>query len=281
MCSVALSVVTYNANIRLLAETLDLCKSLGFTVYLFDNGSKNYSQLIRTTKSYSNVIILTTKKNMGIAYALNEIFKLGIKKYDWIITLDQDSKITKDFLCDYLKYLKKFNKQTDVALLCPRIVDRSVNKVIFGSSLEFEKINDAENVITSGSCIKASCWEKIGGFYNDLFIDFVDTDFQERLLLSNYKIIRCNKIVLSHKIGNAWDFRIGPFVIRCSNHSSFRRYFMVRNRLYFYKKYKITLEFYKAWIRLAFGTLKICLFEKEKIAKTKAFFKGWKDYRNL
>ena len=102
MCSVALSVVTYNANIRLLAETLDLCKSLGFTVYLFDNGSKNYSQLIRTTKSYSNVIILTTKKNMGIAYALNEIFKLGIKKYDWIITLDQDSKITKDFLCDYL-----------------------------------------------------------------------------------------------------------------------------------------------------------------------------------
>ena len=56
---------------------------------------------------------------------------------------------------------------------------------------------------------------------------------------------------------------------------------MVRNRLYFYRKYYGNSMYYKALIKLSLGTIKIILFEDEKKGKVKAFFKGWKDYKKI
>ena len=279
---VSIAIVTYNANLSLLKQNIIKYLKFNLNVYIFDNGSSNYFQLMELGQSYSNVTIISKMKNLGIAYALNSLFKLGEENGDkWILTFDQDSKIENTSLHTYLKYIKEFDDCYKIAMLCPQIIDVNVNKVVFGGKGEYEEINSAEDSITSGSCIRVSSWRKVGGFYNKLFIDFVDTDFQEKLLLRNYKIIRLNKVRLFHSIGRAKDIKFLGFTIHCSNHNSFRRYYMVRNRLYFYRKYYGNSMYYKALIKLSLGTIKIILFEDEKKGKVKAFFKGWKDYKKI
>lgn len=280
--SVLVSIVTYNPDINVIKDTVQKCMQNNITVYIFDNNSNNYGKLKEITYMYNNVVVDTKNKNMGIAYALNAIFSFGKKElYDWVITLDQDSKITDEFLMKYSVSINKFENNNEVAIICPKIIDENVNKIIFGGEDEYEELKDPEDLITSGSCIKVLAWDKVGGFYNELFIDFVDTDFQQKILLNSYKIIRCNRITLFHKVGNAKDIKIGKWIIHCSNHNSFRRYYMVRNRLYFYRKYYGIFAYYKSLIRLIMGTFKIILFEDEKIAKIRAFLKGMKDYKEL
>lgn len=274
------SIVTYNPNIANIIKIIEVCKNNNLKICIFDNGSENFNKLSKVVEKYTGVYLITKRKNIGIASALNYIFSFGEnKKYVWIITLDQDSKVENLNFKKFISYLKIIDSKT--AIICPKIIDDNTNEVIFGDCKELEQLKDAQDLITSGSCIKITAWKNVHGFYDKLFIDFVDTDFQEKLLLNNYKIFRCNQIVLHHKIGNAKNFKLGSIVIRCSNHSSFRRYYMVRNRLYYYRKYYGYYSYIKALIRLIFGTLKICFFEEEKIKKVKAFFKGWRDYKEL
>lgn len=69
--------------------------------------------------------------------------------------------------------------------------------------------------------------------------------------------------------------------VLCSNHSAFRRYFQVRNRLAFKMKYYGKIAFLKEYMRLSLGDLKILIFENDKRAKLKASRKGYKDYKLL
>lgn len=279
---IAISIVTYNPDINTIRNTVKLCNHFGLHVYVFDNASNNFSKLEEMISKFSNVHLTKEKENKGIAYALNSNFSLAkADGYCWLITLDQDSIISEEFLNKYLTVIEKMNNEPCITIICPKIIDKNINEVIFGGDGKYEEITDAEKLITSGSCIRVSGWQKVGGFYNKLFIDFVDTDFQEKILLANLRIIRCNEIILLHSVGKACNIKIGPWVIHCSNHNGFRRYYMVRNRLYFYRKYRSYCEYCKTYCRLLMGTIKICIFETEKLDKVKAFFKGWKDYKKL
>ena len=170
---VSIAIVTYNANLSLLKQNIIKYLKFNLNVYIFDNGSSNYFQLMELGQSYSNVTIISKMKNLGIAYALNSLFKLGEENGDkWILTFDQDSKIENTSLHTYLKYIKEFDDCYKIAMLCPQIIDVNVNKVVFGGKGEYEEINSAEDSITSGSCIRVSSWRKVGGFYNKLFIDY-------------------------------------------------------------------------------------------------------------
>lgn len=282
MNKIGISIVTYNPNLEKLNNALNVYKKLNLSVNIYDNGSKNYTQLKKMSIKFSNIYIITENKNLGIAYALNKNFALSKKHgLKWVITFDQDSVITEEFLKKYLVDISKLSTDSQIAIICTKVLDKNTGKIIFGKGTHYERIKDPQNIITSGSCIRVSSWENIDKFNDELFIDFVDTDFQERILLNGFKIVRCNNIVLVHEIGKTTDKKIGPFIIHCSNHNSFRRYYMVRNRLFFYRKYYGYFPYIGALIRLSLGTLKIVLFEKEKKLKVYAFLKGWRDYRKL
>lgn len=50
--------------------------------------------------------------------------------------------------------------------------------------------------ITSASCTNLAVWKEVGGFDERLFIDLVDNEFCKRLIVSGYKILRLNNLVL-------------------------------------------------------------------------------------
>ena len=64
-------------------------------LYVNDNSDDNIKRLNNTDK----IEYVKLNKNMGIAYALNVGAKRAVKdKFKYLLTLDQDSKITKKIL---------------------------------------------------------------------------------------------------------------------------------------------------------------------------------------
>ena len=60
--------------------------------------------------------------------------------------------------------------------LCPQCVDRN-----FKSELNNEDVIEVDKCITSASLVPVSAWNDVGGFNEELFIDFVDHDFCAKL----------------------------------------------------------------------------------------------------
>ena len=124
-------------------------------------------------------------------------------------------------------------------------------------------------------------FDSVGKFNEKYFIDYVDTEFQERVIRKGYRIFRVERALLYHEVGHLEKHRFLFWNVLCSNHSAFRRYFQVRNRLAFKMKYYGKIAFLKEYMRLSLGDLKILIFENDKRAKLKASRKGYKDYKLL
>ena len=266
-------IVLYNPDIDRLRKNIESIKNQVFCVLLLDNNSGNIDII---EKEFSYCTIIKNSKNMGIANALNQLFDRAKRAgAEWLVTLDQDSIASSNLINNYEKHIEK-----NTGMLCPRIVDINMPYNTFDGT-EVEYITNADEVITSGSMISVECWETVGKYDERLFIDYVDTEFQERVLRANKEIIRVCNSVLRHEVGKMDLHRIGPFRILCSNHSAFRRYYMVRNRLYYRRKYFGLLAYIKESVRLLLGDIKIMLYEDDAINKIKASIRGRKDDKHL
>ncbi|SHL00799.1 rhamnosyltransferase [Selenomonas ruminantium] len=257
-----------NRNIAILLEQVD-------SVLLVNNASINFSE--KCLLIDDRIKIIDNEENKGIAYALNQMLDYALNNsYFWLVTLDQDSIPPINMISVYKKHIEAH----DVGIICPRIFDVN-QKIDLGGACDGIWIKNPEDVITSGSCICIDKAIKIGGFDEKLFIDFVDTDFQKRMLDAGGMIYRCNNVVLMHEIGRITTHSLLGFKIVCTNHNYIRRYYQVRNRLYYKQKYYGGQALWIEMIRLILGTIKIVCFEKEKIKKILSTIKGFVDYKKL
>jgi rhamnosyltransferase len=131
-------------------------------------------------------------------------------------------------------------------------------------------------MVNSGNFIKLSAFEKAGGFCEKLFIDYVDIEFYYRVLKAGLKNYEARNVFIIHEFGKSQK-KLGFHI---TNQPPFRRYYIARNGLYFFKEFLFIYP-YRAF-RLAFGATaggaaKILLFEKDKIKKYKYILLGIKD----
>lgn len=251
-------------NISVYKETVD-------KVYVIDNSDDD----IQRVKSDNLVEYIKFGKNKGIAAALNEASKRAIReKYKWLLTLDQDSKITSKNIEDMKKFINS-TKEKNIGLVAPY---QDIGLEITKSDKDYQDIIE---VMTSGSIINLKAYKKIGGFKDWLFIDCVDTDYCMNLHKNNYKVIRLNKVIMKHNLGNLKLHKFFGKTYDCFNHNPERRYYIVRNNLYINKMYHdIYPEYCEHLIRAQKGQLKrIMVFEKNKLKKIKMMYRGYKDYK--
>ena len=242
-------------------------------LYIFDNsdGIDNSNLLPNNNK----IIYITEKENMGIAYSMNVCAKRAIKEgYDYLLTMDQDSKMTSDIVNRMVDFLKK-TKEDRIGLISPYQDIDSAEKLY---DLEYE---DQIEVMTSGNIIDLKVYEEIGGFKDWLFIDCVDTDYCMNLHRHGYKVLRLNKIVMKHNLGNLEVHHLFNKEYPCYNHNPIRRYYIVRNNLYINEIYHdLFPEYCDHLIRTQKGQVKrILAFEKNKIKKLKMMYRGYKDFK--
>ena len=191
-------VIFYPKLVRLRTNVEKLQEENAKIIFFVNGCDTECDEYIRTVK---DAIILTQKKNVGVATALNAIFKSAEElKEKWVLTFDQDSIITDGFLLQMKAKAK--NADERIACICPKVVDK---RRIFPANKVMSYRGDEEYVqmcVTSGSYTRISAWSHVGKFDDYLFIDLVDNDFCKRLINSDWKILRLNTVELNQEFGN-------------------------------------------------------------------------------
>lgn len=264
-------ITLYEPNIRRLLENIEAILPQVDKLICVDNGSKNINEVKdRILCRYPQVEIVENKENLGIAKALNQMFEYAeTKGFQWVLTLDQDSVCPDNLMQEYKKYMHL----DGVGILSPKTVDRN-----------FEKNTQTENAfdyvdkcITSASLTKVDTWKQVGGFWEYLFIDFVDHDFCAKCIEHGIQIIRVNSVILLHELGNGEHHNFLGRQVTALNHSPFRKYYMVRNWLIYMKIHREVIDYKKERNSYCFFYLKTLLFEKQKIQKLIQMLKGRRD----
>ena len=284
MCKVAAIIVSYNPDNNLL-DSINLLINQVERIIIVDNGSE--SEKKKNINSIRNIDekkieVIFNEENLGIATALNIGIRLALKQgYNWVLTMDQDSKVSKNMVDKMLEVYNSIDEKErgDILSIFPNFVDERVQSIEENSDMDSYEYVDAD--ITSGNLLRSEVFDKVGFFDDSLFIDLVDTDFCMRLNEKNIKMIKVRDAILYHSLGESQSVKsiFGKF--NTSNHSALRRYYMTRNRFYTWEKYKnlnsFTLNRDKSLFKKEF--VKIILGEKDKINKIKMVFKGYTDYK--
>lgn len=281
MCKVAAIIVSYNPDSNLF-DSINLLLNQVEKVIIVDNGSKEkYVKYIKSINE-DKIEIILNKENLGIATALNIGVRKALKNgYEWILTMDQDSKASPDMVKKMFNVYNSINREErkDILSIFPNFVDERIQSIEENSNMNSYEYVDAD--ITSGNLLRKEVFEKVGFFDDSLFIDLVDTDFCMRLNEKGIKMIKIRDAVLYHSLGESKTIKgiLGSF--NTSNHSALRRYYMTRNRFYIWEKYKglnsFTLNRDKKLFKKEF--VKIILGEKDKVNKIKMVLRGYKDYK--
>lgn len=268
--NLACVVVFYNPSDDNISN-IDAYKGVVDKVYVVDNSDDEIVRL----KDDKVIKYIKLGKNLGIAKALNIGARRAIDDgFKWLLTMDQDSKITKQNVLDMISFLKK-NEDDKVGLISP-FQDIQMNEVI--PDIECE---DMIEVMTSGNIINLDVYQKIGGFKDWLFIDCVDTEYCMNLHRNGYKVLRLNRVVMEHHLGDKTFHKFFGKIYDCSNHSAMRRYYITRNNLYIRDMYSdIYPDYCKRLIRIQKGQVKrVLMFEKQRMKKLKMIIKGYIDYK--
>ena len=268
-------ITLFNPDIPVLKKNIVSVRKQVDRLIVVDNGSDNAKETEQQLRQeFPDVHIIKNGKNVGIAKALNQIFSFAKQEgYEWVLTLDQDSCCPKDLIVTYEKYMS----DPQVGAICPVICDRHYENK---DKLKGE-YSIMDKCITSASLTPVRVWEEVGGFLDDLFIDFVDHDFSAKLLEQDYKIIRVNTMRLEHEIGRGKSHLFFWRRVTTLNHPSFRKYYMVRNWRYYIKAHKRVINVPLENIKFVFFFIKTILYEKERKAKLKEMMRGWKDAKGL
>ena len=242
-------------------------------LYVFDNTDNidNSNMLPKNKK----IVYITEKENKGIAYSMNVCAKKAIEDgYNYLLTMDQDSKMNSDIINKMLEFLKT-TKVKKIGLISPyQDIDSDEER----SKNEYD---DVIEMMTSGNIISLDAYKEIDGFKSWLFIDCVDTDYCMNLHRHGYKVLRLNNIVMKHDLGHLEVHHLFGKDYPCYNHNPMRRYYIARNNLYINDMYHdLYPEYCDHLIRVQKGQVKrILAFEKNKYKKLKMMYKGYKDHK--
>jgi rhamnosyltransferase len=189
---IAAGIVLYNPdNIQRFHDSLKSVLCQFSKVYLFDNSTEKIEYL----PFEDNVVYLTKHKNLGIAYALNRMMEQAERDgFQWLVTMDQDSILPDKMVEAYRTHIY----DPDVAIICPQVIDKRRAYM----TVKTEPVEEfVEECITSGSCTSIETWKKLGKFDEWLFVDLVDNEFCKRVIVSGYKILQLNSLVMNQEFG--------------------------------------------------------------------------------
>lgn len=280
-------IVTFHPEMDNLLKLCSTAKKTKLVnVVIVDNNSLSVEQIKLLNESYT---VVRLADNLGIAKAQNEGIKKAISNSSkYVVFFDQDSTINADFFSLMISDVKSLERDGvklgtigpvfkdirygffyDVIKLNPYGIRRKV------SPKDINKITEVSLIISSGSLVPINTLEKVGNLDEDLFIDYVDTEWCLRAISKGYSIYVTPNVVMEHAIGDNFINVCGK---KIPVHSAFRRYYRIRNAFYFIKMKHI--PFLLTVRDLVFNILHqliIIANSKNKSQYFKSLFNGIKD----
>lgn len=272
VAGVVIAFLPSKENIIQLIETCKVFKN----VYLVNNSPE--VNIVNTIVKLNlklplNLIIYDNPTNLGIAQALNLGISLAQKElYNWVVTLDQDSKFTSECLNKMTIAYSVLNDE-NIASINPLIINHGQIPTLNNNDNNI----DIDSCITSGNLLNIKAWQMVGGFEDSLFIDWVDYELSLRLRKYNYRLIQANSARLNHELGEVSKFKLFNHYILHDIHSPIRIYYISRNNFYILSNYlfkfpKDCLKTSKdAWVKKLVKTL---IFQDNKVKNLKMISSG-------
>lgn len=271
---IAASVVLYNPD-ECLIDNIKSCINQVDEVFLIDNSEKDLSTSLKEYfRTENKISYIRLNKNFGIAEALNiALNKADEKGFEFLLTLDQDSRVTENMVLQLYEVISKDKK---IGLVTPVHFDPLQH-----SKKVENRIDDIMYTMTSGNLLRISAAKLVGGFDSKLFIDHVDHEFCLKLKSFGYQIKKVNNALLYHKLGSSQVKRFLWINFYPSNHNPIRIYYRTRNRLYVKSKYqKLFPNYSKEDCRHFMRELLDILFcEKQRFQKIKMMISAFIDYK--
>lgn len=284
-------VVTHNPDEQWPVRLRSVCRQVS-EVVVVDNGSGGPQGPIQLSGlAAGGIDVITNPWNRGVAAALDQGMEWAIKRgYPYALTLDQDSQPADGMVEALLEVYRRHPRADSVAIAAPQLVDSEVGARARYLRLRlgfwFERVGcsgvwleGVTSVITSGSLHSTRAYGALGGFREDLFIDFVDTEYCLRAQRHGYQIVVACEAMLEHRLGDRRRMAVGPLTLFPTFHSPFRWYYLSRNRIPMIRMYALRFPHWFTYevIASTYGMLRMLLFEDRRIEKLKAILKGTVD----
>ena len=258
-------VVTYNPEIPLLGRDLDALVGQVPHVSVYDNGSANTADIRALVEGYPKVSLVENHENLGLPVSYNRAMAEAVDRgYEWLLTMDQDSVLPEG----YIEAASAYFDQSDIAVICPRYWDKNVLTLEqFRERTPDEPVSYVDKCISSGSLCRAEAHERIGGFDERMFIDYVDFDYCRTALERGYRILQLNRCVMAHSVGESNVVHVLGKTKVVFNHSPMRKYYYFRNKMYFARKHHYLIREHRYFYKLFLVSLLLVLNEKENVPK--------------
>lgn len=241
------------------------------SIYAVDNSEGDTPAAVSAIAELDKVTLVSNRGNEGIARALNIGAQRALAEgFDFLLTMDQDSSAAPDMVARMLACLAG-RGVAQVGIVSPFHVTKS------GHLPGRDVCQDVMTPMTSGCLLNLAVYRAVGPFRDDFFIDFVDNEYCLRLRKHGFGVYRANRARLEHSVGDTHKY--GPFI--ATNHSPLRRYYKTRNRFLVFREYRKDFPGHCLFdlVRLAKEIASIILFEREKLAKLRMMWRGWRDFR--
>lgn len=226
-----------------LLVSLSKISYINYKILIVDNNSANDEAEKLENISKGKAHIIRCEENLGFAGGNNVGIKYSFeKKADYILLLNNDTKVQPDFL-EIL--VNKFETENQAGIIAPRInyyhepekiwsEGGKVSRIrgsgfAYSDKLETEvEMADKSVTFVSGCCmlISREVLHKVGLFDENYFLYTEDTDLCLRTIRAGYKIYVAPQSKIFHKVNSSTK----------KNYSSIPLYYATRNRLYFAKK---------------------------------------------
>jgi len=242
--------VTYKADNDLLRECLKSLNEQVSKIIIVDNTPKDSNGLnFGKTKE---IELISLGDNYGIAYAQNIGIKQALNENaDFILLSDQDTIYPNNYIDELLFCFNEFSTDKNIAAVAPIYRDNNnmevqpmvyFDKLSLQKTYNLDKCKSVSHVISSGMLIPADIFKKVGYHQEDLFIDWVDTEWCWRALQLNYEIIQTPKVIIEHEHGNYSKKILWKDVPIHNN--TMRNYYRLRNATYmlFYSNLNLAMK---------------------------------------
>jgi len=283
-------IVTYNPQIEVLNGLIANITASVKTVVLSDNGSNNISDIKTLAARFSNITIIELGDNMGIGYAQNRGIEavFADEAIKGVLLFDHDSQPSPDMVSILGDAYETMTVNgIKVGALGPVYMDpRTENNYPISVFSGFKLIKKypiqgdntpiaASFLISSGSLIPRTTYEKVGDMREDFFIDYIDIEWSFRATYNGLPSYVIPNARMLHIVG---DDRMKMLGREISIHSPLRRYYLARNSVFMVKtgyidwRYKLREVFYSITRVIVF-----LFFVDKKMTYLRYITKGWGD----
>jgi GT2 family glycosyltransferase len=207
-------VVRYKTPLSESPALLGLCSALSsqsdlaknYTVMIWDNSPEE----ILNPQLPIPFLYEHSKINLGVSGAYNKASEYAAANaYPWMLLLDQDTKITPEFLSTMYRHSLNLLPKKEIAVIVPtvRCNDTAISPArrLFGRNRGYPAgecgIAPGEATsINSGCMMRIASLQTIGGFSADFWLDFSDEYVFHQFFVHGMKVWRAADVELGHEL---------------------------------------------------------------------------------